>query len=74
MEAAVIEHEALKLSDSDRAVLIEKLIESISSPGKAQRKEWIRECDERMEALENGDISLIEGDEAIGLARASLRS
>lgn len=74
MEAAVIEHEALQLSDIERAILIEKLMESISAPSKSLRAAWIKECDDRMQALEDGEISLIAADEAIREVRASLRS
>lgn len=74
MEAAVIEHEALRLPEGERAVLIERLMESISTPSKSIREAWIKECDSRMEALQSGEITLIPTSEAISEVRDSLRA
>lgn len=74
MEALLIEKEALNLPENERSALIDKLIVSISSPSKRLRDSWIRECDDRMEALKNGEIFLMETHEAIAKARASLQS
>ncbi|MGB0993981.1 MAG: addiction module protein, partial [Akkermansiaceae bacterium] len=66
--------EALRLPEGQRAVLIEKLLESISAPSKSIREAWVRECDSRMEALQNGEISLIPASQALSEVRASLRT
>lgn len=73
MDAATVEYEAMRLPDIERAVLVEKLIESISSPSTSLRKAWSEECNDRMEALKSGQISLISVDEAISEVRQSLQ-
>ncbi|MGE9268872.1 MAG: addiction module protein [Verrucomicrobiales bacterium] len=74
MDAAVIEQEALRLSEPERAVLIERLLESLAAPSPSLRQAWVEECDERMRAVEAGRISLIPGAEAIREVRSTLRS
>jgi hypothetical protein len=69
-----MKHEALRLPEGQKAVLIEKLIESISPIDKDIQKSWVKECDDRMAALDNGKISTIDGAEAIKSVRSSLRA
>ncbi len=74
MEAVIIEHEALRLPEGQKALLIEKLIESISPIDQSIQKSWVKECEDRMEALDSGLISQIDGNEAIKSVRSSLRA
>lgn len=70
MDAAILEKEALLLPDTERAVLVERLIESISPSPSALREAWIREADERMQAFRDGKISTVNGPQAMADLRA----
>jgi Putative addiction module component len=45
MKAAIIEKEALQLSDSERAVLADRLLESLSPRPNGLDAAWIRKAD-----------------------------
>ncbi len=70
MDAAILEKEALLLPDSERALLVERLMESISPLPASLRAAWVREADERMRAFRDGEISAVDGRQAM----ADLRS
>ena len=70
MDAAILEKEALLLPDTERALLVERLMESISPRPSALREAWVREADERMRAFRDGEISAVDGPQAM----AELRS
>ncbi|TSA31333.1 MAG: addiction module protein [Verrucomicrobiaceae bacterium] len=70
MDAAILEKEALLLPDTERALLVERLMESISPYPSALREAWVREADERMRAFRDGEISAVDGPQAM----AELRS
>ncbi len=70
MDAAILEKEALLLPDTERALLVERLMESISPSPSALREAWVREADERMRAFRDGEISAVNGPQAM----AELRS
>ena len=65
MEAALIEKEALQLPDSERAVLVDRLLESLSRRPVALDAAWIREADSRMKAFQEGKIVAVSGPEAM---------
>ena len=68
-DAAVIEKEAMQLSEAQRAVLAERLLESISPTPKPIQEAWIREANDRMRAYRSGEISAVDGPEAIAKLR-----
>jgi len=70
MDAAILEMEALLLPDTERALLVERLMESLSPSPSALRAAWVREADERMRAFRDGEISAVDGSQAM----ADLRS
>jgi hypothetical protein len=70
MDAVIIEKEAMQLPESERAVLADRLLESISSIPSGLRKIWVREADERMQAFREGKIEALNGPAAM----AELRS
>ena len=65
MDAAIIEKEALQLPEYDRALLADRLIESISPIPDDQRKAWIRESDDRLQAFHEGLIPAVDGPKAL---------
>lgn len=70
MEAAIIEKEALQLPDSERAVLADRLLESLSRRPVGLDAAWIREADSRMAAFQEGRIASVDGPEAMAGLRA----
>lgn len=70
MDSAIIEKEALLLPDSQRALLADRLLESISVVPIELKEEWIRELDSRMDAYQRGEIEAVDGPAAM----AELRS
>ena len=70
MDAAILEKEALRLSDGERAVLAERLLESLSRRPSELEAAWIKEADDRMKAYRDGRIEAVPGPQAIGELRA----
>lgn len=69
IDFAVVEKNAMELREADRALLADRLLESISKPSIEQRDMWIKECDSRNEALKRGDIQLVDGPSAMNELR-----
>lgn len=65
MVAAMLEEEALLLPDMERALLAERLLESISPGSPEVREAWVREADERMRAFREGKIAAVDGPQAM---------
>jgi putative addiction module component (TIGR02574 family) len=70
MDAAILEKEALQLPETARAVLADRLLESIFRKPAGLEAAWIREADSRMEAFEEGRITAVPGPEAMAELRA----
>ncbi|MEQ1842843.1 MAG: addiction module protein [Verrucomicrobiales bacterium] len=70
MDAAIIEKEALQLSEAERAVLADHLLASLSRTPAEIREAWIQEADERMRAFRAGEITAVEGPQAMAELRA----
>jgi putative addiction module component (TIGR02574 family) len=65
MEAAMIEKEALQLPDVERAVLVDRLLESLSRRPAALEAAWLREADSRMKGFQEGGIAAVSGPDAM---------
>jgi len=61
----MIEQEALRLPDRERAVLADRLLASLSCSPIYLDAAWIREADNRMEAFRDGRIEALAGPEAM---------
>ena len=73
MEAAIVEKEALQLSDCERAVLADRLLESLSRRPAGLESVWLREADDRMMAFRSGKIEAVSGPEALAELRREFR-
>ena len=73
MEAAIIEKEALQLSDCERAVLADRLLESLSRRPAGLDSAWLREADDRMMAFRSGKIEAVSGPKALAELRREFR-
>ncbi len=57
--ANTILNQALKLSSSERAEVVEKLISSLDAPDSTIDLIWAKEADTRVEAFERGEIESV---------------
>ena len=67
-----LEAEALTLSNSQRARLVEKLIASLDSEPEIENA-WAEEVERRHAEIESGALSLLPGAEALARLRAEFR-
>ena len=65
MDAAIIETEALRLPESQRALLADRLLESISRVSPEMKEAWIHEADDRMRAFRDGKLTAVDGPRAM---------
>lgn len=66
--------QALGLPVASRALLVEKLLESLSGEADpAVERNHLDEVRRRRDAVRSGAAKLVDGDEALRLARAALR-
>ncbi len=61
MDVAVIEANAMQLKESDRAILADRLIQSITPVSESLHKAWDTEINSRMEAFREGEIKAVDG-------------
>ncbi len=73
MDAVIIEKEAMQLPESERAVLADRLLESISPTSSELRGKWVQEADERMRAYRDGEIEAIDGPSAMAELRSQFK-
>ena len=65
MDAAIIENNALKLDEFQRALLADRLLDSIIPISKNLRQSWIEESENRLKAYQAKDISAVDGPQVI---------
>lgn len=70
MDSVIIEKEALLLPDGMRALLADRLLESLSPAPPGLREAWIMESDSRMEAFREGRIQAVDGPAAMAELQA----
>lgn len=68
----ILEAEALRLSASERARLIERLIASLDADP-AVDEAWAAEVERRNAELESGKVTLVSGPEAIEKLKAAFK-
>ncbi len=65
MDPAIIEAAALQLPDGQRAMLADRLLESLHTVSPGRRSAWIVEAEARMDAYRAGLISAEDGATAL---------
>ena len=65
IDSAILEKEAMQLPEVDRALLADRLIQSLSRMPSTLRDAWIKEADSRMNAYRAGKIAAVDGPQAI---------
>ncbi|MFT4586596.1 MAG: hypothetical protein ACI8QF_000679 [Limisphaerales bacterium] len=61
MEAAPIEKEAMNLSEAQRALLADRLLQTIGIEDEARVKRWGDESERRLKAIEEGRLPTDDG-------------
>jgi hypothetical protein len=72
MDAATIEREALSLSVAERAVLVDRLIQTLNLEDRERMERWGQEADRRLGAFERCEHHAVPGPEAVAAIRAHL--
>lgn len=72
MDAAMIEQEALNLSTAERALLADRLLQTLDQEDSSRLAQWGLEADRRLEAFERGEIEAVEGPAALAEIRQRL--
>lgn len=70
---AIVE-QAKALSAEEREVLIAALQTTLDPPDPEWERTWLEECRDRIAAIEQGEMKLVDGDEVMARARARLRA
>ena len=65
--------QAKKLSAEERTALIDALHDISAPPDPAWEAAWVRECEDRIAALDSGEMQVIDFDEVLAQARARLK-
>ena len=65
--------QAKKLSPAERAPLIDALHDLNAPPDPEWEAAWIRECEDRLAALDRGEMQTYDFDEVMAEARARLK-
>jgi putative addiction module component (TIGR02574 family) len=74
MSIGAIQDSVLQLPATEKIVLIDLLWDSLGPEEHPQREQrWAAESEERVDAVERGELSTLEGSEAIRSLRRSLR-
>jgi len=68
----ILEAQALKLTTSERAHLAERLTASLDEDGEIEEA-WAAEVERRIAEIDGGHVQMIPAEEAIALARESLK-
>lgn len=70
MDAAIIEKEALNLSEPERALLADRLLQTVGSENEARLEKWANEAEHRLEAIRKGQLKTDDGDAVMARLRA----
>ena len=65
--------QAKNLSPDDQAILIDALHDLVSPTDREWEQAWIKECEDRLSALDRGEMQTYDFDEVMAEARARLK-
>jgi hypothetical protein len=72
MDVATIEREALCLTGAERALLADRLLQTLDQEDPERMERWGREADRRLEAFERGELASVDGPEGVAAIRRRL--
>lgn len=70
---SVLIQQAKKLSPQERSALIDALHDISAPPDPAWEAAWIRECEDRIAAIDRGEMATYDFDEVMAQARVQLK-
>jgi hypothetical protein len=72
MDAATVEREALALTAAERALLADRLLQTLDWEDPDRMEAWGREADRRLEAFERGEMEAFDGPTAVSEIRRAI--
>jgi putative addiction module component len=72
MDVATIEREALALTVAERALLADRLLQTLNVEDAERLGRWGQEAERRLQAFERGETSATDGPEAVAAIRRRL--
>lgn len=72
MEPAILEREALRLPESQRALLADRLLQSLGLEDEETLKRCGEEAERRLDAYRRGQVQAVDGPEAVRRLRDQL--
>jgi len=72
MDPAVIENEAMKLSDAERAVLVDRLLQTLETPNARGMQAWADEGERRLALFRAGKTTAVDGETVTDTLRKKL--
>ena len=72
METIILEREALRLPESQRALLADRLLQSLEIGEGRATAAWAVEVESRFDAFERGEIAAVDGPQTVARLRARL--
>jgi hypothetical protein len=72
MDVATIEREALSLTVAERALLADRLLQTLDQEDPERMERWGQEADRRLEAFERGELASVDGPEGVAAIRRRL--
>lgn len=73
MEVAILEREALLLPESQRALLADRLLQTLGLEDQCVTDAWVKEAEQRLTAFQLGEITASDGPSTIERLRSRLR-
>ena len=71
-DVATLEREALCLTVAERALLVDRLLQTLGLEDNERMERWGREADRRLQAFERGEMAASDGPEAVAAIRRRL--
>ena len=72
MDAMTIEQDAMSLTTTERAQLVDRLLQTLTPEDADRMERWGHEADQRLQAFERGEESAVDGLTAVFKLRQSL--
>ncbi len=72
MDAAIVEQEALALTAAERALLADRLLQTLDIEDAARMESWGREAERRLQSFERSGTPETDGPTAVGAIRKRL--
>jgi hypothetical protein len=72
MDVATIEREAMASTVAERALLADRLLQTLNPEDAERMEHWGKEAERRLKAFESGETTLVDGPEAVAAIRRRL--